>query len=197
MIIMRSITEPETYELIARNGCQPFSYDRDDGVFIVGENIFPLSPDFGYDVFEVMKGVPKLSSEEIRRHPLVHNFSGDTYALPRLLAYYIAMDPGQLEGLRRDLAETMHEALAAMTEEEFVPDYDGAYEAFVIPGKAYEARILGSPSLHPLAVGGSLGEAGWYYNIFEYTMNNADMPEWEVTLYTGIGRLAALSVQGA
>jgi len=190
---MRAMTPEAIYESIATSQCEPFWYDREEQVFNMGNLEFRLSKDLGSDIFAARDELMGIPAEELPKFPLVQNFTGELYSLPRFTEYYWGMDLGEMAALRQDITLVMREALDEMTDYE--QELQSAYfDVYLSPGHPYSANVFLMASLHEIAEG-TVGEAGWQHNIFEYGTNNADLPEWEVALQAGIGHLATLAAR--
>jgi hypothetical protein len=167
---------------IAQDGCVPFTYDAESQTFQAGEFTYGLSASLGPQMFTDLRGHAGVSAEELAEYPLVDNGLGGLYALP------LMQKAMSIRGCLDDTARVMQDAYESLMDEHLPLDF---FEANFAPNGSYEARVLGSATLHAIAYG-YIGERGWPFNIFEYSTNNADMPEEELTLIAGIGHIAKL-----
>lgn len=182
---MPNLGEEAILNRVARDCCLPFLYDADEKLFKVSKAEFVLDTDVLSTMLTFLADEPSLVHTELKEHPLVYNPFGGLYALPKM------QDAFNRPYLRDETAEVMRDVYADLAGERLSLAY---FESFVAPNGSFEARILGSAALHAVAEG-YIGDKGWPFNIFEYSTNNADMPEWEVTLYAGIGHVASLAQQ--
>ncbi len=184
---MAKASRAELLDRLAASGCAPFSYDSENQQFHLGDQHIPLTKDALSELYHAAHDVKHFLPPDIDKHILVTNLSGDTYSLPRFLDAYKERE--QAEQLAHDTVTVMQKTLSTLADEQMPRDF---FEVWLRPRKPFDARVLSVAALHPLAEG-SIGEKGWPYDIFEYGTNNADLPEWEIALYAGLGHVAAVA----
>ncbi|MGZ6005357.1 MAG: hypothetical protein ACXWLH_04370 [Candidatus Saccharimonadales bacterium] len=171
----------------AAEGCQPFIYDADHALFIANHLEFPLNPYVLSDMFHALREANPRQATELEPYPLVRSFAGDTYGLPKLQETYA--DKKAAIEIADSTAEVMRQVHAKLFDEIYPLNH---FEAEVRPGQPVILRIFGAPELHEFSEG-RIGEAGWQFGVYEYGTNNADIPEWEITLYAGLGHIASFA----
>ncbi len=187
---MPVINEHECIRIISDAGCLPFSFDSDRRLFLAGEAEFRIHDNLEHDMFHALRSASGLYPEDLRPVPLARSYSGEVYALPPMMRAYPT--PEAAKKTARSVTKVMRDVFAELTGDTLPQNQ---FRCWVSPNRPANFRLLGSPELHAMAEG-HIGEAGWAFHYYEYGTNNADLPEYEVTLLAGIGHLAALAATG-
>jgi hypothetical protein len=165
----------------------PFYYQHEQRTFQMGNQIIHISG--VTDLYPYAQEGFLSDLNDLEAHAAVYPQFSEPIALPRLADFLAHTDT---ERLSEETITVMTEVHQDLTGCDFYRELV-AVPIYKMGGKlAMDFTLDVHDRLHVAGLGG-IGDEGYEYGVFGYNFNNADIYPAKVSLYAGLGHIAALA----